>query len=183
MPAAKPSRRLATRSLIGERTTTLAALAEEAANHPEHVSPNVLLRPLVQDTIFPTICYVAGPERARLSGPTARDRRALRHRDAPDVPARDGHAGRFGDAALPGQVPTCRSTALQQQDEKALNSLLQSQLPPTVEHALGQRDLARQRANGRTGGRRAADRPDARRHGAARRSARCSTSCTPCTTR
>ena len=38
-----------------------AALLERATSQPETLSPNVLLRPLVQDTIFPTICYVAGP--------------------------------------------------------------------------------------------------------------------------
>ena len=46
---------------VGERTMTAAQLVDEARQHPEHFSPNVLLRPLVQDTVFPTICYVAGP--------------------------------------------------------------------------------------------------------------------------
>ena len=38
-----------------------AALAKEAGERPAAFSPSVLLRPIVQDALFPTICYVAGP--------------------------------------------------------------------------------------------------------------------------
>src|SRR6185503_11037440 len=47
--------------VIGETSHSSDELAREAAAHPERFSPNVLLRPIVQDTLFPTICYVAGP--------------------------------------------------------------------------------------------------------------------------
>src|SRR5262249_20164984 len=49
------------RFLIGDRESSPSALLEQAAQQPTGFSPNVLLRPVVQDTLFPTVCYVAGP--------------------------------------------------------------------------------------------------------------------------
>jgi bacillithiol synthase len=42
------------------RTFTLDELLEHAARTPEKFSPNVLLRPLIQDHLFPTAAYVGG---------------------------------------------------------------------------------------------------------------------------
>src|SRR4029077_18184714 len=47
--------------VVGDRRYAGADLAKEAVENPAAFSPNVLLRPIVQDTVFPTICYVAGP--------------------------------------------------------------------------------------------------------------------------
>jgi bacillithiol biosynthesis cysteine-adding enzyme BshC len=122
-------------AFIGDRTTTLAELAAEASSSPEHFSPNVILRPLVQDAIFPTICYVAGPNELAYLGQL----RAVYAHFGIEMPLMyqratatlvDSATLRFlGKYGLP-------LTTLQPQDEKALNDLLDSQLPPTVEHAL-----------------------------------------------
>jgi bacillithiol biosynthesis cysteine-adding enzyme BshC len=128
-------RPFADRATIGERETTIKALLEEVERSPEHFSPNVLLRPIVQDTIFPTICYVAGPNELAYLG-QLRDVYTQFGVPMPLMYQRasatlvDSSTLRFlAKYELPFE-------ALQPQDEAALNQLLQDQLPPTVEQAL-----------------------------------------------
>ena len=59
--ARTPVKRRGDAFAVGEVVQSPAALREEASMHPERFSPNVLLRPLVQDRLFPTVCYVGGP--------------------------------------------------------------------------------------------------------------------------
>jgi len=120
---------------VGDHAMPLAQLVDEARNHPDHFSPNVLLRPLVQDTVFPTICYVAGPNELAYLG------------QLKDIYANFGIPMPLfyqrGTATLADSA-TLRFltkydlpiTALRAQDESALNQLLESQLPPTVEQSL-----------------------------------------------
>lgn len=46
---------------VGNVTFSSASLIEEIEKNPESFSPNVFLRPIVQDVLLPTIGYVAGP--------------------------------------------------------------------------------------------------------------------------
>jgi bacillithiol biosynthesis cysteine-adding enzyme BshC len=120
---------------FGDHQTTLHELCEEARRAPEHFSPNVLLRPIVQDTMFPTICYVAGPNELAYLGQL---RQVYEHFSVPMPLMYQRATATVADSAtlrflskydLPFE-------ALQPQDEAALNQLLQDQLPPTVEQAL-----------------------------------------------
>jgi bacillithiol biosynthesis cysteine-adding enzyme BshC len=122
-------------AFIGDREVSLPQLVDEARNHPEHFSPNVLLRPLVQDTLFPTICYVAGPNELAYLG-QLKDVYAhfgvpmpLMYQRATATLADSATVRFLGKYDLP-------LTALRAQDEAALNQLLQSQLPPIVEQSL-----------------------------------------------
>ncbi len=132
---ASPSAGRASTSSPARRTFTVETLVEQARTSPHLFSPNVLLRPLVQDTLFPTICYVAGPSELAYLG-------QLR-----------GVYESFG-IPMPLMYPRATATLVdsatarflgrydvpieefQQQDESALNRLLESQLPQSVEQAI-----------------------------------------------
>lgn len=43
-----------------EITWTKEAILEEVKKHPEHFSPNVIMRPLYQEVILPNLCYIGG---------------------------------------------------------------------------------------------------------------------------
>jgi len=120
---------------VGDRTLGHDDLASEARRHPERFSPNVLLRPIVQDTYFPTICYVAGPSELAYWGQL---QGVYQHFGLPmplihprlTATILDSASSRFlGRYNLPLE-------ALHQHDESALNRLLESQLPPTVDLSL-----------------------------------------------
>jgi bacillithiol biosynthesis cysteine-adding enzyme BshC len=110
-------------------------LIARARRDPAGFSPNVLLRPIVQDALFPTACYVAGPNElayiAQLRGvyeahgipmPLIVPRASATIVDAPALRFLSKQPIAFAD--------------LQAQDERALNALLQSLLPAEVEGSL-----------------------------------------------
>ena len=143
--ARRPIRRQGDSLVVGDRTFTTDTLADETASQPGHFSPNVLLRPIVQDTLFPTICYVAGPSELAYLGQLG------------------GVYAQFG-VPMPLMYPRASATIvdsstarflgkydfpledLQKQDESALNRLLHSQLPPEVEQSLTEAEESIRRA-------------------------------------
>jgi bacillithiol biosynthesis cysteine-adding enzyme BshC len=120
---------------IGDRIETKADLLARVRQSPAEFSPNVLMRPIVQDTLFPTVCYVAGPNELVYLG-QLRGVYAAFGVPMPLIQQRatatllDANAARF---LLRHDVPLPQ---LRAQDESALNQLLESQLPPGVDAAL-----------------------------------------------
>jgi len=137
----QPIRRDGDQFFVGDTPVTLKSLLDEARTNPGRFSPNVLLRPLVQDTLFPTICYVSGPSELAYLGQL---REVYQHFAIPmpliypraSATLVDGSASRFLNKH---QVAF---DALRSRDESALNQLLQSQLPPEIEESLENADGA-----------------------------------------
>jgi bacillithiol biosynthesis cysteine-adding enzyme BshC len=123
--------------LVGEQPYAVSALVDQATKRPAGFSPNVLLRPIVQDTIFPTICYVAGPNELAYLGQL---RGVYEHFGVPmplfypraTATLLDSAAVRF---LTKYKLPL---EALQAQDEAALNELLKTQIPQVVEDSFNQ---------------------------------------------
>jgi bacillithiol biosynthesis cysteine-adding enzyme BshC len=119
----------------------LVALINDARTRPETFSPNVLLRPIVEDSLFPTVCYVSGPnELAYL----AQLRKVYEHFGVPmplfyprsSATIVDSASARFLEKHdLPFEM-------LQARDESALNRLLAASLPESVDRALKDADEA-----------------------------------------
>ena len=120
---------------VGDSIVPKAALLERVRQAPTEFSPNVLLRPVVQDTLFPTVCYVAGPNELAYLGQL---RGVYENFDVPmplicqraTATLLDSNAVRF---LLRHDVSM---EQLQAQDESLLNQLLAAQLPPDVEAAM-----------------------------------------------
>ena len=121
--------------IVNDQMVAPAALAKEASERPAAFSPSVLLRPIVQDTIFPTVCYVAGPNELAYLGQL----RGIYARFGVPMPLMysratativDSAAARF---LTRYDVPL---EALHAQDDSVLNELLKTQIPEEVDEAL-----------------------------------------------
>jgi len=121
--------------VVGDERFVPSSLVAKAADRPAAFSPNVLLRPIVQDTLFPTICYVAGPNELAYLGQL---RGVYEHFGVPmplmypraTATILDSPASRF---LTKYTVPL---ESLQPQDESALNAMLAGQIPATVNTSL-----------------------------------------------
>jgi len=129
------------RFIVGDQQFAASALVSQATERPDGFSPNVLLRPIVQDTLFPTICYVAGPNELAYLGQL---RGVYQHFGVPmplfypraTATLLDSAALRF---LTKYKLPL---EALQAQDEAALNELLKTQIPPAVEESFAEASAA-----------------------------------------
>jgi bacillithiol biosynthesis cysteine-adding enzyme BshC len=130
--ARRPIRQQNGQLLIGDSTYPPSALAREAAEHPAAFSPGVLLRPIVQDALFPTICYVAGPSELAYLGQL---RGVYEHFGVPMPLIYPRASATLIDSASSRFLSKYRFPleALQPQDEAGLNELLKSQIPPEVD--------------------------------------------------
>ncbi len=125
------------RSLSGED------LAQLIRREPERFSPNVFLRPLYQDTLLPTLAYVAGPNElayfAQLAG-------VYQHFDVPMplvVPRASFTVVEKSQARFL-QRYRVKLAELKANDESVLNRILKEQAPPELGNL--QTDFERARA-------------------------------------
>jgi bacillithiol biosynthesis cysteine-adding enzyme BshC len=123
--------------LVGDQEYPPEALVRRATEQPAGFSPNVLLRPVVQDSIFPTVCYVAGPSELAYFGQL---REVYRHFGVPMPLMYPRASATLVDSATMRFLTRTAVPleALQPQDEAALNTLLQSLVPDELDASFAQ---------------------------------------------
>jgi bacillithiol biosynthesis cysteine-adding enzyme BshC len=121
---------------IGTDVLPSDRLRTQLSERPEAFSPNVLLRPVIQDAMFPTVATVAGPsELAYL----AQLRDVYHHFDVPMPIIYPRASATLVDQATLKFLHryTMDFEMLQPQDDGVLNRLLAALLPDAVERTLG----------------------------------------------
>ena len=120
---------------MGGAKQSAVELRRLAEHEPNAFSPNVLLRPVVQDALFPTVAYVSGPSELAYLGQL---RQVYDHFDVPMPIIYPRATATIVDRS------TLKFLArypigfehLQAQDDSELNRLLASLLPTSVEEAI-----------------------------------------------
>ena len=118
----------------GDRAWTQPDLLSEVRANAAGFSPNVLLRPIVQDTLFPTVAYVAGPSELAYLGQL---KPVYAHFGVPMplmVPRASATLLDSAGVRFLGKHDVALET-LHAQDESVLNRLLEAALPGDVERA------------------------------------------------
>lgn len=121
--------------LVGGQSISTQTMHAELETKPEAFSPNVLLRPLTQDVLFPTIAYVAGPHELVYLG------QLKKIYDSFDVPMPVIYPRASVTIVDSATVKFLNRnnidfTTLQPQDDRALNTLLAAQLPDEIDTAV-----------------------------------------------
>ena len=119
----------------GGRTLAAQALLEDIDTEPARFSPNVLLRPVVQDTLLPTVAYVAGPSELAYLGQLRGIYAAF---DVPMPIIYPRASATLVDAATVRFLNRYEVdfAQLRPRDDAALNRLLAQQIPEAIEQAI-----------------------------------------------
>ena len=137
----KPIRIKRDRLGVNTASRTVDELLRQVEIRPESFSPNVLLRPIVQDALFPTVAYVAGPSELAYLGqlqqiyasfdipmPIMYPRATVTVVDRSTIKFLNRYAVSFEE--------------LQAHGDAVLNRLLEAQLPSSVNEAVSAAEAA-----------------------------------------
>jgi len=120
---------------IDGKILSLQQINVQLANNPDAFSPNVLLRPIVQDKIFPTIATIAGPSELAYLGQL---RQVYNHFDIPMPIIYPRASATIMDQATLRFMERYDVSfeMLQAQDDGVLNRLLSNLLPDEVDKTI-----------------------------------------------